>query len=113
MFCPACRSEYLPGITRCPQCDLDLVDELPLEDEELLSETLVEIHRAAGNSRAHLIASVLKGSGIPVLVESTGLESPYPPLAVSQGVPLKVRASDAERAREVLRAALAGELEIG
>lgn len=30
MFCPQCRVEYRPGFTRCTDCDVGLVDELPL-----------------------------------------------------------------------------------
>lgn len=30
MFCPQCRAEYRPGFTRCSDCDIDLVHELPL-----------------------------------------------------------------------------------
>ena len=30
MFCPQCRVEYRPGFTRCTDCDVDLVHELPL-----------------------------------------------------------------------------------
>ena len=29
MFCPKCRAEYVARFTRCPDCDVDLVDELP------------------------------------------------------------------------------------
>ncbi len=28
-FCPACRSEYREGFTRCSDCDVDLVAERP------------------------------------------------------------------------------------
>src|SRR5258706_6152278 len=31
MFCPECRAEYRPGFGRCADCDVDLVQELPLE----------------------------------------------------------------------------------
>ncbi len=27
MFCPVCRSEYRPGFSRCPSCEVDLVEE--------------------------------------------------------------------------------------
>ena len=44
MFCPSCRAEYKSGIIRCPDCDVDLIDELPpesgpewVEFEEVLS----------------------------------------------------------------------------
>jgi hypothetical protein len=29
MFCPQCQAEYRPGFTRCADCDVDLVYELP------------------------------------------------------------------------------------
>lgn len=29
MFCPQCHAEYRPGFTRCADCDVDLVYELP------------------------------------------------------------------------------------
>ncbi len=29
MFCPECKVEYRPGFTRCADCDVELVDELP------------------------------------------------------------------------------------
>jgi len=29
MFCPVCRSEYRTGFTRCSDCDVNLVSELP------------------------------------------------------------------------------------
>jgi hypothetical protein len=44
MFCPECRAEYQPGYTKCSDCDIDLVLELPpltppefLEFDEVLS----------------------------------------------------------------------------
>lgn len=29
MFCPVCKAEYRRGFTRCSDCDVDLVRELP------------------------------------------------------------------------------------
>lgn len=28
MFCPICKAEYRPGFTRCPDCDVDLIESL-------------------------------------------------------------------------------------
>jgi hypothetical protein len=33
MFCPECQAEYRQGFTRCADCDVDLVYELPREPE--------------------------------------------------------------------------------
>jgi hypothetical protein len=35
MFCPECKAEYRPGFTRCADCDVDLVWELPKSAIEL------------------------------------------------------------------------------
>ena len=29
MFCPQCQAEYRPGFSRCSDCDVDLVHEVP------------------------------------------------------------------------------------
>jgi hypothetical protein len=34
MYCPQCKAEYRPGFTRCADCDVDLVWELPKEAME-------------------------------------------------------------------------------
>lgn len=39
MFCPNCGIEYRPGFTHCNDCDVDLVDELPSEDESAEGQT--------------------------------------------------------------------------
>jgi hypothetical protein len=31
MFCPQCKAEYRPGFSRCSDCEVDLVDHLPVE----------------------------------------------------------------------------------
>jgi hypothetical protein len=34
MFCPVCKAEYRSGFSRCADCDVDLVEELPPESSE-------------------------------------------------------------------------------
>ena len=84
-------------------------DEVPVEairPDEL--PELVQIYTANG-LEADLIRSVLEGSGIAVLIKRSGMEGVYGPVHDTH---LLVREEDEERAREVVRAAHAGELEI-
>ncbi len=37
-WCPNCKNEYREGVTICPDCDVELVDELPEETEEEFAE---------------------------------------------------------------------------
>ena len=32
-WCPQCRDEFVHAMTRCPECEVDLVDELPAAGE--------------------------------------------------------------------------------
>lgn len=63
MFCPSCRLEYVAGVTRCSNCVVDLVDELPPEpvpeyqDFQELLDTYNPVDVA-------LIRSMLDGTGI-------------------------------------------------
>lgn len=34
-FCPVCKYEYEEGVCRCPDCDVDLVNQLPVEEPEI------------------------------------------------------------------------------
>jgi hypothetical protein len=44
MFCPRCKSEYRPGFSHCPDCDVDLVESLPEPNPRTVAEV----------SRSHL-----------------------------------------------------------
>ena len=34
MYCPKCKAEYREGFTKCAECQIDLVKELPKEPEK-------------------------------------------------------------------------------
>nr|MCR5837131.1 hypothetical protein [Lachnospiraceae bacterium] len=41
-WCPKCKNEYIDGITKCVDCGIDLVDELPSEEESKKQSTPIE-----------------------------------------------------------------------
>jgi hypothetical protein len=108
MYCPACESEHVAGIQHCPVCDVALAAE-PIRPDTGVSEdesivTAVEVWNPA---EAEIVCSLLRGHGIPCLLKA---ENQYAVDATYTVGPLArrcilVRASDLDRAREILQAA--------
>ena len=66
MFCPNCRAEYRVGFTRCNDCEVALVTELPAEKEPEFVD-LVEVLSTADVGQISLIKSILEAEEIPYL----------------------------------------------
>ena len=63
MFCPTCRAEYRSGVTRCPDCDVNLVEELPPEPEPEWVE-FEEVLSTYNLADIALIKSILEDAGM-------------------------------------------------
>ncbi|MDO5294907.1 MAG: DUF2007 domain-containing protein [bacterium] len=82
MYCPCCKSEYRVGITHCSDCDVDLVEQLPEEDENtsevMHTETngrLKKLLTVEDHVEADLIVNLLKNNGILCLKQDTDTNS--------------------------------------
>jgi hypothetical protein len=67
MFCPQCKTEYLPGFTQCADCNVALVAELsrdPEDSERDHNVEFVEIFRTQIRNRLSLVLPQLKAEGI-------------------------------------------------
>ena len=104
-YCPKCKTEYNPGIEKCSDCDLPLVEKLPEESPE---ETPGEIkYKLLRNLPSRLYAEMLKesllNSGIVSIVKGEdigimlGSYSTTSPVEVSLWVPKK----DWEKANQI------------
>jgi len=72
MFCPRCKAEYRSGFTRCSDCDVELVDQLP-PDPPLNVEPqaeLVVVRTYLNGLDAGLGKSVLEAAGIESVIRS-------------------------------------------
>lgn len=69
-YCPKCRFEYNLEITRCPDCDVELVEQLFEEEVEYSDERSLEeagwvpIGILTANSYAEMVAEGLRDNGI-------------------------------------------------
>jgi hypothetical protein len=106
-FCPTCRAEYRPGIERCADCDVPLVDELPEEPERYEppppTGNDVPIARADSLAIAEMWAELLGDDDISCRIVPAGVGDTM--LVPGQTLwELRVAAIDAVRARELLPA---------
>lgn len=77
MFCPRCRSEYVDGVTECPDCRIALVEELPPEGDEAAAKepdiSYVPLVRTYSAKDIAFIHSVLGDTGIRYHIRGEGL----------------------------------------
>ncbi len=78
-FCPLCKAEYSAGTKRCPDCECDLVEELPeeadlegLDEDEELPEGLVHLYSTRNKVYAEFLKETLENSNIPCYLRSSG-----------------------------------------
>lgn len=71
MFCPECRSEYVGGVTECPDCGVALVGELPVPGVLDGSEggDYVALLRTYSPQDVVMIRSVLDDSNIRFFIQ--------------------------------------------
>jgi hypothetical protein len=100
MFCPECRAEYRPGSTRCTDCVVDLVAELPEPADPV---SLSHVWTGKDQARCVEICKDIGTIGIPYNVEQSrrqilrGLEEHY---RISVPKPLS------DRARRIVKVGL-------
>ena len=68
MFCPQCGSEYREGFTRCADCDVDLVWELPRDPRAAVD--LVKVFETANPALVPIVQSLLDDATIECVVRN-------------------------------------------
>ena len=118
MFCPQCRAEYRPGFTRCSDCDVELVPDLP-HAEEPVSKAPLSTSNASGSLRIlwegedlalfENLLDALEASGVRYFDQPLGIypgvrrNDPFPVQPLARfGYQVAVLSSDLGHAREIL-----------
>ncbi len=73
MICPNCGSEYRPGFTRCSDCDVDLVEPSPPQEEPPQID-LVKIFEAGNPAVVPVVESLLTDAGIEFMTQSEPIQ---------------------------------------
>ena len=64
-WCPKCKNEYVEGVTVCPDCDIELVDELPEETDDVAAGPQpVVFMKTADREVAEKAVKYLRFSGV-------------------------------------------------
>ena len=96
MFCPKCGSEFEGGYTRCAECDTDLVEALPTDEEEYTE--LVTVFEGDAEAAA-VVRGKLESAGVAAWIEGDATRSVFPNLSP---VAVQVQAEDADAACQAL-----------
>ncbi|RME49805.1 MAG: hypothetical protein D6795_11150 [Deltaproteobacteria bacterium] len=97
-FCPKCSAEYEPGIEKCYDCGVPLVETLPPEAEEK-EEEFVEVFRCFDIVEAELVSDLLKEAGIDNFIHEMSI--PMFPINAATGSERRIAVGMAERERAV------------
>jgi hypothetical protein len=104
MFCPACESEYEPGITRCPDDGSELVirltPEMGAKDDS--EARFVALHTLSSPAEAEMVNDILQQNGIRAVIQSGGNDA-FSPLfsATAPGAAVLVDERDLDRAKDI------------
>lgn len=103
MYCPKCKSEYVDGITRCPDCDVDLVEELP-DKKKRAGDPDIKFVSIITSSDLGLIAiakSILEEENIDYFTQGEGFNNMFNP--ITGPIDILVREEDEQNARDFLQ----------
>ena len=108
MFCPICEAEYQPGITKCPQDEVDLVATLVNAGDDS-EANFVTLHTLSSPVEAEMVNDILRQNGVRSVVQSTN--DAFSPVfsAVSPGAAVLVDERDLDRAKELYESFFGGD----
>jgi len=105
MFCPICKSEYQPGITRCPEDEAALVELLETKRGDDSKARFVSLHNLGSPVEAEMVNDIFQQNGIRSVVQSGSADALSPLLStVEPGATVLVDERDYDRALELYQA---------
>lgn len=81
MYCPKCRAEFRDGFSRCGSCDVELVNELPPEEEQLIDDYSVAM-TTTDETMLIIAKSLLDAAEVPYLIRGEDILNVFPGLLI-------------------------------
>lgn len=104
-WCSKCKAEYIDGVTRCGDCDVELIDEKSETEEDIVNKPVDwALLKNFSESETYVIETLLKEEGIPVLKRRRGVGG-YLKVSAGMsifGVDIYVPSEELNRAKELL-----------
>lgn len=100
MVCPNCKAEYREGFSRCSDCDVDLVNDLPRPTEADKSMALELLWEGNDPREFDEVKSVLERNEVKFKIQDGHSASLFP--SFSSNFRVLVQARDVEKARKLL-----------
>jgi len=77
MICPKCKSEYIEGVYTCSDCEVSLVDHLPIPAQELEADftdvNFLSVYNPIDSQEVSIIKMILEREGIPHYIKNDRL----------------------------------------
>ena len=103
-FCPSCKAEYIQYTIDCPDCNVELVASLPINELEEDFEW-VPLRGVPGKTYAEMVTEILDKEEIPNYIKSDALSTAFLTTGtsgVSGNSVIYVPEKNREKAEEIL-----------
>ena len=100
-FCPSCKAEYIENTIDCPDCDVELVASLPINELEDDFDW-VPLRGVPGKTYAGMVTEILDAEEIPNYTKSDAISTAYLLAGTSGNSIIYVPKKNQEKAEEIL-----------
>ena len=74
MICPNCKSEFVEGVTKCPDCEIQLVyqisENIPESFDDHKNYNFVFVYTPLSSQEVALIRMIMEREGIPFFIKN-------------------------------------------
>ena len=107
MICPNCKSEFVEGVTTCPDCEIQLVyqisEDIPENFDDDKNYNYVFVFTAINSQEVALIRMIMEREGIPYFIKNEQLHKSVIFSTRGPGIQLYVAEEFAEDTIKLLR----------